>query len=161
MNASAPAAFAARVTRSGFAVSPAGRWASVAGAVYVAAWICGLLVLPSAPSATGAAEVLHGFYAAHAPAIVVQALLVHGLAGVALAVLAPTLPGAARVGGRVAVAVRVSGWAAAAVSLGQVALTLAAVLGSADAAPATTRALVHAVDLADAVKLVLLAGFAV
>ena len=41
MNASAPAAFATRLSRSGFAVSPAGRWTSVAGAVYVAAWICG------------------------------------------------------------------------------------------------------------------------
>jgi hypothetical protein len=160
VNVSAPAAVAARVPRSGFAVSRAGRWASVAGAVYVAAWICGLLVVPSAPSATGPAEVLHDFYAAHTWAIVVQALLVHGLAGIALAVLAGTLPPAARIGGRVAVLVRAAGWAAAAVSLAQVALTLVATLGVATAAPVTTRALVHAVDLADAVKLLLLAGFA-
>jgi len=78
VNVSAPAALAARVTRSGFAVSPAGRWTSVAGAVYVAAWITGLLLLPSAPSATGPAAVLSDFYATHGPVIVVQALLVHG-----------------------------------------------------------------------------------
>ena len=160
MNVSAPAALANRVTRSGFAVSPAGRWTSVAGAVYVAAWITGLLLLPSAPSATGPADVLSDFYAAHGPVIVVQALLVHGLAGVALAVLAATLPRAARVGGRVAVAVRAFGWSAAAVSLAQVGLTLAATLDVRTATPAATRDLVHAVDLADAVKLVLLAGFA-
>jgi hypothetical protein len=159
MNVSAPAAFATRVTRSGFAVSPAGRWTSVAGAVYVAAWISGLLLVPSAPSATGPAGVLHDFYASHVPAIVVQALLVHGLAGVALAVLAWTLPRAAGVSGRLAVLVRATGWATAAVSLAQVGLTLVATEGVDTATPAATRSLVHAVDVADAVKLVLLAGF--
>jgi hypothetical protein len=160
VNVSAPAAFAARVTRPGFTVSPAGRWTSVAGAVYVAAWISGLLVVPSAPSATGPADVLHDFYAAHVPAVVVQALLVHGLAGIALAVLAGTLPLAVGVGGRVSVVVRAGGWTAATVSLAQVGLTLVAAFGAAGAMPATTPALVHAVDLADTVKLVLLAGFA-
>jgi hypothetical protein len=159
MNVSAPAAFAARVTRSGFAVSPAGRWTSVAGAVYVAAWISGLLIVPSAPSATGPAGVLHDFYAAHVPVIVVQALLVHGVAAVALAVLAWTLPQAARGTGRPAVLVRATGWAAAAVSLAQVGLTLVATVEVDTAMPAATRDLVHAVDAADAVKLVLLAGF--
>src|SRR4051812_47225420 len=114
MNVSAPAAFAARVTRSGFAVSRAGRWTSVAGAVYVAAWISGLLVVPSAPSATGSAAVLRDFYATHASAIVVQALLVHGAAGIALAVLAAALPPAAGVSGRAGTLVRVTGWSAAA-----------------------------------------------
>jgi hypothetical protein len=159
MNVSAPAALATRVTRSGFAVSPAGRWTSVAGAVYIAAWISGLLVVPSAPSATGPAGVLHDFYASHVPAIVVQALLVHGLAGVALAVLAWTLPRAAGVTGRLAVLVRATGWAAAGGSLAQVGLTLVATAGVDAATPAATRSLVHAVDVADAVKLVLLAGF--
>ncbi len=159
MNASAPAAFATRLSRSGFAVSPAGRWASVAGAVYVVAWISGLLVVPSAPSASGPAGVLHDFYAGHVPVIVVQALLVHGLAGLALALLAWTLPLAAGVRGRDAALVRVLGWAAAAVSIAQVGLALAAAFGAGSATPAETRALVHAVDLADAVKLVLLAGF--
>jgi hypothetical protein len=157
VNASAPAAFATRLSRSGFVVSPAGRWASVAGAVYVAAWISGLLVVPSAPSASGPAGVLHDFYAGHLPVIVVQALLVHGLAGVA--VLAWTLPLAAGVRGRDAALVRVTGWAAAAVSIAQVGLALVATFGARSATPAETRALVHAVDLADAVKLVLLAGF--
>jgi hypothetical protein len=161
MNASAPAAVAARVTRSGFAVSPAGRWASVAGAAYVAAWISGLLVVPSGPASTGPADVLQQFYASHAPAITVQALLVHGLAGIALAVLAVTLPPAARVAGNVAAAVRATGLAAAAVSLVQTALTLGATLRVGVAPAESTRSLVHAVDLADAVKLVLLAGFVV
>ncbi|MGZ4651000.1 MAG: hypothetical protein ACXV3A_10755 [Kineosporiaceae bacterium] len=156
MNITAPAA---RPTRSELTVSPAGRWTSIAGAAYVAAWISGLLVVPSAPAPTGPADLLHDFYVSDGPAIAVQALLVHGLAGVALAVLAAALPLAAGVGGRVAVVVRSFGVAAAAVSLVQVGLTLAAVLGVLTAAPDTTRSLVHAVDLADAVKLVLLAGF--
>jgi hypothetical protein len=117
VNISATSAVAARVTGSDFAVSPAGRWTSVAGAVYLAAWVSGLLVAPSAPTSTGAAGPLHDFYAAHAPAIVVQALLVHGLAGIALVVLAAAMPVAARVSGRAAVVVRATGWAAAAVSL--------------------------------------------
>jgi hypothetical protein len=159
VNTSTPAAFAARMTRSGFSTTPAGRWTSVAGAVYIAAWISGLLLVSSAPASTGPAGDLHDFYVWHGPAIVVQALLVHGLAGIALAVLAATLPVAAGAAPGRRLAVRLWGWSAAAVSFVQVALTVVAVLGAGVAAAETTRTLVHAVDIADAVKLVLLAGF--
>ena len=159
MDLSAPAAFAARVTRSGFSTTPAGRWTSVAGAVYIAAWVSGLVVAPTAPSSSGPAAPLHDFYASHAPAIVVQALLVHRLAGIALAVLALVLPVAAGAAPGRARAARLWGWSAAAVSLVQVTLTLVATLGVRFATAETTRSLVHAVDVADAVKLVLLAGF--
>ncbi len=129
----------------------AGRWTSVAGAVYVAGWVAGLAVVPSVPAD------VHAFYLGHAPQVAVQALLVHGVAGVALAVLALALPralGLASPG-----LVRSSGVAAAVVSLAQTVLTLVAVGRAPSVEPAATLGLVHAVDVADTVKLVLLAVF--
>jgi hypothetical protein len=102
---------------------------------------------------------VHAYYVSNAPLVAVQALLVHGLAGVALAVLALVLPHALGSAGRLAALLRTSGLAAAAVSLVQTALTLLAVARAGSAAPGATAALVHAVDVADTVKLVLLAVF--
>ena len=141
-------ALVARALRAGTTVTPAGRWTSVAGAAYVAGWIAGLAVVPSVPAD------VHAFYVDHPAQVAVQALLVHGVAGVALAVLALVLPralGLASPG-----LVRVSGVAAAVVSLAQTVLTLVAVARAAATDPA---GLVHAVDVADSVKLVLLAVF--
>lgn len=162
MNTTTPTAvtvpsLVARALRAGTTVTPAGRWTSVAGAAYVTGWVLGLVAAPTA-SGTDAAAV-HAHYAAHGPALAVQALLVHGLAGVALAVLGLVLPRALGLAGRSAALVRTSGLTAAAVSLVQTALTLVAVAGAGSAAPASTLALVHAVDVADTLKLVLLAVF--
>src|SRR3954470_22902387 len=55
----------------------------VAGGVYVLAWLGGLLVPPATPGTADAGSV-HAFFSAHADAFVLQALLVHGLAGLAL-----------------------------------------------------------------------------
>jgi hypothetical protein len=144
-------ALVARALRAGTTVTPAGRWTSVAGAAYVAGWVTGLVLVPSVPAD------VHAFYVSHTAQVAVQALLVHGVAGVALAVLALVLPralGLASPG-----LVRGSGLAAAVVSLVQTALTLVALARAATDAPATTLGLVHAVDVADTVKLVLLAVF--
>jgi hypothetical protein len=138
-------------------LTPAGRWTSVAGAAYVVAWLAGLVAAPTAPGTD--AVTVHAHYVAHGPALAVQALLVHGLAGLALAVLALALPRAIGLAGRPAALVRGSGLGAAAVSLLQTGLTLVALARAASAAPAATQALVHAVDVADTVKLVLLAVF--
>src|SRR3954470_19059679 len=54
------------------------------GAVYVLAWLLGLLIAPAAPG-TADAGAVHAFFTAHADAFVGQALLVHGVAGLALA----------------------------------------------------------------------------
>jgi hypothetical protein len=150
-------AFVARAMGTAASITPAGRWTSVAGAAYVAGWVAGIAIAPSGPGSDPVA--VHGYYVGHAPQVVVQALLVHGLAGVALAVLALVLPRAIGATGPLAVMMRASGLAAAAVSLAQTALTLVAVARAGSDAPATTASLVHAVDVADTVKLVLLAVF--
>jgi hypothetical protein len=150
-------ALVARALRAGTTVTPAGRWTSVAAAAYVAGWIAGVAIAPSGPGSDPVA--VHGYYVGHAPQIVVQALLVHGLAGVALAVLALVLPRALGGAGRLEGLLRGSGIAAATVSLVQTALTLVAVARAGSDVPGTTAALVHAVDVADTVKLLLLAVF--
>jgi hypothetical protein len=57
-----------------------------AGSLYVAAWVVGLLVAPAAPSATASDTDIHAYFAAHHAATLWQGLLVHGIAGLALAV---------------------------------------------------------------------------
>src|SRR3954447_23872157 len=68
------------------AAGPRDRWALVtAGTVYVLAWVIGLLVAPAAPDAFAPDAVIHAHFAQHGGAALGQALLVHGVAGVALA----------------------------------------------------------------------------
>ena len=62
-----------------------------AGAVYVVAWVVGLLVAPSAPSQTDPAAKVQAFFASHHSATLIQALLVHCVAGVAFAVFVVAL----------------------------------------------------------------------
>jgi hypothetical protein len=139
--------------------------------VYVAAWVVGLLLAPAAPASTAPAGEVHAYYAGHAAAILVQSLVVHGVAGVALAVLAAALPvvarahvpvpapGAGRPNGRLESAVRLLGWSAAGVSLLQVAFAVVATRDVAATAPGTVRGLFQAINVADTGKLLLLAGF--
>ena len=139
-------------------VIPAGgplrRWAAPAGLVYVAAWLVGLLVAPAAPSDTAAAADVHAFYVEHGPSVMAQSLLVHGLAGVALIVLAVA-------GGRAFASRRatVAGVGAALVSFVQVAFAAAATSDPAGSSAAASRNLLQAVNTADVVKLVLLGAF--
>jgi len=129
-------------------------------AVYVLAWIVGLAIAPSAPKPSASDAKVQAFFVHHHWVTTSQALLVHGVAGVALAVLVVTLArwldgGDADPTRRLFVS---AGLAAALLSLIQVGMEIGInrnVAGSGGAE--TTAALFHAVNIADLVKLVLLA----
>jgi hypothetical protein len=149
---------------SGAPATPAGplvRFLPAAGGVYVLAWVLGLLLGPSAPAPTAQAVDIRAFYVVHAGGVVLQSLLVHGLAGIALALLAlgfvralPVQPAEARW-------IRTTGLVAAGVSFAQVVLALIAVAVAGGAAASTSRVLFSAINYADTVKLILLASFAI
>jgi hypothetical protein len=134
-----------------------------AGIIYVLAWLVGLFLAPSAPDPSASAATVNDYFVAHRSAALLQALFVHGLAGIALAVFAFALWGyltAER--SRSAPAPLMLGFAllAAAASLVQFALAIATYThvgghGSASG----TRALFNAINKADTIKLVLLAIF--
>ena len=137
------------------------RFLPVAGTVYVLAWVLGLLTGPSAPAPTAPAVEIRTFYVDNTGGVVLQSLLVHGLAGLALMALAlgfaralPNWPLEARW-------IQVTGLAAAFVSFMQVALALVAVAVADTTAASTSRALFSAVNYADTLKLILLASFAI
>jgi hypothetical protein len=62
-----------------------------AALVYVAAWLIGLATAPSAPSSYAADTTIQAFYADNGSAALLQATLVHAIAGVALAVFVVAL----------------------------------------------------------------------
>ena len=154
MNVSATAH---RLSATGLRVTPAGRWTSVAGAAYVAAWLVGLVLAPSAPAADASAAEIHAYYAQSVPAILVQASLVHGVAGLALAVLALAIPSATGAAASARRLILASGLAGAVVSLAQWAFAVAATRDVGHTAAATSQTLFNAINVADTAKLVLLA----
>ena len=107
---------------------PRGGSASVliAALIYVGAWIVGLLVAPSAPSEGAADQKVQAFFVAHHGSTLVQALLVHGIAGLAFFVfvisLAKLMP--APGSGPMRTVFLVAGVAAVIVSLVQVGLEI-------------------------------------
>lgn len=134
-----------------------------AATTYVTAWVAGLAVLPAGPDPHGTAAEAVATLDAHRGAAVLQSWLVHGLAAAALAWLAVALlrmPLPRREGG--GQVSRARGWArvavggAVALSLLQVVLLHAAVLTADPAAPRAAAAWLHAVNLVDVAKLVLL-----
>lgn len=132
------------------------RTVGLAAAVYVGAWIAGLLANSAQLAADASAQEARAYYADNATAVALQATLVHAVAGIALGVLSlallPSLPS-----GRLRRTAVAAGLTAAVISVGQAVMAFVAVT-RASAAPAdwssTAR---HAIDLADSVKLVLLA----
>jgi hypothetical protein len=148
------------ISRVGLTTTTRGRWISVAGAAYVASWVTGLFAAPGAPAATAVAGEVHAYYADNGLAIIFQSSLIHGVAGIALAVMAMSLPSATDASPGLSRAVRVLGVGAALVSLLQVAFAVFAVTTASTATATTTAALFHDLNLADTVKLTLLAGFA-
>jgi hypothetical protein len=155
-----PRAVLDRATSVGFETNRRGRRVSVTGAVYVASWVTGLVLAPATPAATASAERIHDYYATQGPAILVQSSLIHGIAGLALAVLAIVLPAATSASRGLSRLVTAAGGAAALVSLLQVAFAVAAVVTAPSAAAGTSERLFDDLNLADTVKLVLLAVFA-
>ena len=149
-----------RATSVGFETNRRGRRISVAGAVYVASWVAGLVLAPATPAATAPAEEIHRYYATEGSAILLQSSLIHGVAGLALAVLALSLPAATSASRGLSWVLRASGVGAAVVSLLQVAFAVAAVVTASTTAAGTSERLFDALNLADTVKLVLLAVFA-
>src|SRR4051794_13407513 len=130
-----------------------------AGLTYVAAWVVGLFVAPPAPKNDAPAAEIHSYFAGHGTASVFQALLVHGVAGIALAAMALGLAGAFP-GHRSARLVAATGLAAATVSFGQVIFAVCAAYNPAGSSAATTADWFHAINYADTVKLMLIAAFA-
>jgi hypothetical protein len=130
----------------------------LAGLVYVLAWIVGPVVAPAAPENSAPAAEIHSYFTAHAGASVVQALLVHGIAGLALIALALGFA-AALDDSRFAGAIRVTGVAAAAVSLVQFGFAVAVAHDITGTDADTARAWFRAINYADTLKLVLLAAF--
>lgn len=129
------------------------------GTGYVLAWLAGLVSAPAAPGNDASAGTVRSYFAAHGGAATVQALLVHGIAGLALVALTVGFARAARPS-RLTSAVLGSGLAAASVSLAQFGFAVAAVTGVRTSDAGTTAAWFHAINYADTAKLVLLAVFA-
>ena len=131
----------------------------IAALIYVGAWIVGLLVAPSAPSETAADQKVQAFFVAHHGSTLVQALLVHGIAGLAFFVfvisLAKLMPSPGS--GAMRTVFLVAGMAAVIVSLVQVGLEIGLNRHVASGGGAsTTASLFHAVNVADTIKLALL-----
>jgi hypothetical protein len=132
---------------------------TIAGAIYVLAWIIGLMVAPAAPDPTASDTAIHAFFLEHESATLLQASIVHGVAGLALAVFVVALARLLAPGQRDAakLTLLIAGLGAATVSLVQLGIEVALnrhVAGG--GAPATTASLFHAINIADTVKLVLL-----
>lgn len=155
----APAAGAVQITTGDSLAGISTRRAlATAGIAYVAAWLIGLATAPAAPKSDAADATIQAFYADHGSATLLQATLVHGIAGVALAIFALCL--ARRLAAGRADASRTvflgAGLAAAAVSLIQYAMEIALNRVADGGHVATSASLFHAVNTADTVKLVLL-----
>lgn len=134
-----------------------------AGYVHAAAWIGGIAAAWGATPEVGDSNAeIATAYADHAPQAVVQAVLVHGLAPAAVAVIAVGLLGRARrVGGRAARIAAGAGFAAAALAAVQLVLELIAIPGADPASPDTTATLWETVQRVDGVKMFAFAALAV
>lgn len=129
-----------------------------AAATYVGAWLAGLLVLTAQLPAGADASTVQAYYTEHAAAVALQATLVHAVAGGALAVLARGLAIRTRAA-RWRRTILWSGTAAAVLSLAQALLAYVAVGRASTAPAASSAALLHAINAADVVKLLLIAVF--
>jgi hypothetical protein len=129
----------------------------VAAAGYVLSWIVGLLLAPAAPGRNAPASQIAAFYADQGSGVLLSALLVHGTAGLALAVLAVAIARATEVRAGLRRVVVGTGLAAAALSLLQFGLAVTAVIGT--NADTVSRTLRLSIDFVDVLKIALLAAF--
>ena len=130
----------------------------VAAAVYVIAWALGLVTAPAGPDMAAPAAEITAHFRINGGGAAMQSVLVHGLAGAALAVvvvgLVRRLPTTAA--SRVAL---ITGLAGVAMSLAQVAF-LQLLVATVDTASATdTARLFTAVNIADSIKLFTVGAF--
>ena len=136
---------------------------AVAGVAYTAAWAIGLGVWPSNPDVAATGSRVVTAYAGHRGVAMIQSLLVHGVAAVALAVVVLALGQAARRGGaeQLARAMVVAGVGAAVVSLLQCAIGLALAGWVVPAGDASRAGLLFAaINRLDGVKMLALAAMA-
>ncbi|SFU07478.1 hypothetical protein SAMN05660657_05401 [Geodermatophilus amargosae] len=129
----------------------------IGAAGYVLSWIVGLLLAPAAPGRGDSASQIAAFYADHGVAVVLSALLVHGTAAVALAVLAVGIARATGVRAGLRRVVVGTGLAAATLSVLQFALAVITVIGT--HADTVSRTLRLSIDFVDVLKIALLAAF--
>src|SRR3954471_5775650 len=115
-----------------------------AGSFFVSAWLAGLFVAPSAPDPDAPPAAVAAHFAAHQTATTVQSLLIHGVAGVALIVLALSLTVSRRA--------RLAGAAAGVVSLVQATVGVVLSQHIAVAEPVTAAAAFDVANVADTVK---------
>ena len=132
----------------------------LAGSVYVASWLVGLVVAPVGPAHDATPRVIHEFVGTNSAVLLLQSVLVHGIAGVALGLVALGVGSVVAAGRARAVAVG-AGVAAAIASLVQTGLAVAEVRSAAGTDLARTASWLQAVNDVDVVKLALLAVFAV
>ena len=144
-------------TRTPQVDAPRRRTAAAAGA-YVGAWLVGLALAPAAPAPDAAAADIARHYLDNAPGVLASSALVHGAAGVALAVFATSLAQSVRAHGGLRRAVTGTGIAASILSLAQVAIAASAT-AVADSDGESTTNLFHALNLVDVLKIALLASF--
>lgn len=126
------------------------------GACYVAAWLIGLVLAPSAPAPSADAGEVGAHYAQHGAAVLTSSALVHGVAGLSLAAFAVSLATACRSRGALRRTVVGTGSAAALLSVVQVVLAVLAVAVDQDG---TALRAFQALNLVDVCKIVLLAAF--
>ena len=129
-----------------------------AAAVYVAAWATGLLIAPAGPDMSATAGEIAAHFRSNGTAAALQSLLVHGVAGVALAAVATTL-GRRLPTTRTARLAVIAALVAVAVSFAQVGFLQVLVATVDSAGVERAAALFHAVNIADSVKLVFLGVF--
>ena len=130
---------------------------AVAGAVYVGAWLIGLTAAASAPALDAPASDVLAHYADHGSAAMASAVLVHGVAAVALGTVAVAIGRRWRAGR----ATMTAGLVAAGLSLGQLVLDvlLAGPVGRGSDAHLADQ-LFDAVNRMDGVKMFALAAMA-
>ncbi len=132
---------------------------AIAGAVYVAAWLGGLAVHFSSPAVDAPASEIGRHFRAYGTAALVQSLLVHGVAGLALGVVAWAVSRRASYWGQPATGnvLKATGWAAAVASLVQMALGVILAGAAVRISDGTANRLFDAVNQLDGVKMLLLA----
>lgn len=135
-------------------IAGSGTAGPAAAVVYVAAWVAGLAVSPTGTFSTEPAEEVAAHLADQRLAELAQVLLVHGLAGVALAVF--TAGVAAACTGQAARVLGCAGGVAAVLSLLQAVLGVGMCLAAGRVGAGSTRSTLALVERLDAVKLVAL-----
>lgn len=129
-----------------------GRTPGIAAAVYIGAWAIGLVAFASAPALDAPVAAVAEFYETHGVSSVLQAALVHLVAGLALLVVVSAM----RNCGGTRVAVR-AGLVAVGLSLTQFGLEVLRGLGAGAFGPETIDGLFEAVNRLDGAKMLALA----